>query len=451
MDKRALTLSLVLVTTACAQGEEAPAIVPATDTNVDDTRIAPVDTAIDDTAGSDGVADTGLPDAADGTVADTRDAGDVGDASTDAGDAKDAGDSGDAGADAGDAKDAADVSVDAGPTGAIVLLGCNSGSLVQARYTASTGWSSLGSASGTCAGAPAAAALSDGAIAVARGTDNGIYTSRYGVTSWGAFTKIYSSASLDDTPLLSSAPFGAIVGVLDGTSFVHKTATYDGSIWETALETLPGGTVGAVGPLSMSIAALTSTQVGFYRGNDKFLYTAVRSGSTWGASTKLTVSTDNFTIHPLVVATGVTSPDVEAFYVGTDTKLYVMNRTSGTFGAATTVAPSGSDASTSKGFAVTKTSSGSIVVAFVGTDGKAYALVQSTAGGAFSAPVAVDASGDVTWVAVTPGLGSDLAMLVTGTTATGAVRWSRLTGTTWSSVLNVGGGSAEVFSLATTP
>jgi hypothetical protein len=296
--------------------------------------------------------------------------------------------------------------------------------------------------------------VSDGANASARGTDNGIYTSRYGVTSWGAFTRLYGTTTVVDRPYLTSTGFGAIVAVLDSAN-IHSSATYDGSIWEAALEKLPGGTSGAFGPTTMTIGAASSSQVAVYRGSDTNLYTAVRSG-TWGTSTQLgaTVFTNNTTLSPVVVGTGTTSPDLEVFYVGGaagDNKIRTSSRTGTTWSASSVVAPGTSDASTIKQITAIKTTAGAIVLVFVGTDNRAYGMIQSTPGAAFSVATAIDTSADVNAIALTPGIGGDDAMVVMGTSATGVVRYSKLKGTTWSGALLVAGGSMEWPAITNTP
>jgi hypothetical protein len=431
---------------ACAQADTSVGGGPGADTAPLDDSTVPVDTSIADAPVADG--DARPVDAADGSTTDSK-SGDVADVLVDARDAVTDGDA--------IASDTADgTAVDAPSTAAIVLLGCNGtpGTLVQARYATATGWTTIGSAGGSCTGAPAVARLSDGAIAIARGSDNGIYTSRYGATSWGAFTRLYGATTIVDRPFLTSTGFGAILSVLDSAN-IHSSATYDGSIWEAALEKLPGGTAGAFGPTTMSIGAAASSQVAIYRGSDTFLYNAVRSG-TWGASTQLgtTVFTNNTTLSPVVVATGTTAPDLEVFYVGGaagDNKIRMSSRSATVWSGSSLVAPGTSDASTIKQLAAIKTSGGAIVLVFVGTDNRAYAMIQSTPGTAFTTAAPIDPSADVNAVALTPGIGGDDAMVIMGTTATGVVRWSKLKGTTWSSALLVSGGSMEWPAVTTTP
>ena len=441
------TLMAPALLVACAQGDKSVSVGPGADSALpEDTAVTPVDTSIADApvdadAPAPDAKDTGGKDTADAAASDADALADVGDAVTD-GDARDG--------------DAADVTpFDAPTTASVLLLGCNGapGSLMQARFTVATGWSSIGSIGSACTGTPAIARLADGAIAIARGLDNGIYTSRFGVTSWGAFTRIYPTTTIVDRPFLTITSFGAIVSLLDSSN-VHSSATYDGTIWEGALERLPGGTVGAFGPTTMSIGAAGSSQVAVYVGSDKSLYTAPRS-TTWGASVKVGAPyTNNVTLSPVVVSTGVTSPDLEVFYVGGDpgdNKIRMSSRATAAWSGASLVAPGTSDASTTKQIAAIKTDAGPIVLVFVGTDNRAYSMIQSTVGGAFSAAVAIDPSADVNAIALTQGIGGDDAFVVMGTSATGVVRYSKLKGTTWSGALLVSGGSIELPVLGTTP
>ena len=446
---------LPILALGCAQADGDIAGAVADSGAPEDTTITPVDTSIPDapTADGDALGTDAKGDAATDSATPDADAiavdGDVGDGISDAGDAL-------ADAHDGDAADAADVTpFDAPSTASVLLLGCNGtpGTLMQARYTVATGWSSIVSAGSGCTGAPTIARLSDGAVAIARGSDSGIYTSRFGVTTWGAFSRLFGTATIVDRPYLTPTGFGAIVSLLDSAN-IHSSATYDGTIWEAALEKLPGGAAGAFGPTTMSIGSAASSQVAVYRGSDTFLYTAARSG-TWGASVKLGAPyTNNITLSPVVVATGIASPDLEVFYVGGapgDNVIRTSSRAAAVWSGPGPAAPAPSDASTIKQIAAIKTDGGAIVLVFVGTDNRAYGMIQATPGGAFTAAVAIDTSTDVNAVALTQGIGGDDAFVVMGTTSTGVVRYSKLRGTTWSSALLVSGGSIEWPALGTTP
>jgi hypothetical protein len=249
--------------------------------------------------------------------------------------------------------------------------------------------------------------------------------------AWAPFLPLGTLVTTRAEPHLAASASTA-QAVFHGDNSKHYYAAYAGS-WSPIAEAVTGGTVQSFGPSPASITTVGTDAVIAYAGNDNDLYDQTRAG-TWqtghahglGAVTVLT---------PAIVTMG---SDLLVAYVhsGTDAHVYFTTRVGGTWSAPAQVHV---NALSSEPATLAAIPGGGALLAYRGQDGKPY--WSRYAAGVWSAPAALASPNYATpsAPAVAPGIAGADAEMIFIDSATGAANHTRLTGSTWSSPIAIGG------------
>jgi len=323
--------------------------------------------------------------------------------------------------------------------GQIVVVALGPSASLAGHYEPAAGWSSavLTGASGSDRPAVALRAKNDG-LAMFRNS-GALSFSRFDGTAWSASADVQSGVTTRAAPAVAASATNFFVA-FHGDDFKHYFALYANSFNPTAD---PIGTPQSFGPAPAAIVADGSDAVIAFTGNDGDVYDQRRSGS-WAAAHGHGATSVAGTPSIVKLDQGA---DLLLVFAKSDTTVSFTTSTSGTWSTPATI-PS---TLTQDPIALAPLAGGKAVVAFRGTNAKVYTTLFD--GTAWSTPVAL-ASGSAetpSSPAVAPGIGGADAELVYVATGAGSAMHARLTGTTWSTPLTIGGSNLTTISVASSP
>lgn len=340
-------------------------------------------------------------------------------------------------------------------SGTVAILAGSDAALSGAVQDKGGAWTGAAIAGGAARSKPALVAFGQGFLGVTRGTGDALQSTAY-TTSWGAVAT-FGKPNVKGPPALAVAGTSAHVVYAAGPGanrdFFH--GIHDGNAWNAADATVGTSPDQSFGTVGAGLAGAGNTAVFVENGTDHKLYTRTYDGG-WpaGPGTAIagaaTVGTD-FPTPPVVVgATG--KYDLVAIYVQETTLRlsYAMrDATSKTWSNGGVVHDF---ATTEEPFSAARIGQSTFVVAFRGQDGKGY-YAQGTvdAGGTFMWNAAQPVGGAATTVdsapAVARGVCGDDAVVAYA--QGGAIKATRLRGTTWTSAESVTGASGTRVAIAT--
>ncbi|MFT3767191.1 MAG: hypothetical protein QM820_16970 [Minicystis sp.] len=372
--------------------------------------------------------------------------GSAGDAGSDAGDA--GSDAGDGGADAGDAGDDAG---DGGTTSGVVVMLAGSGTQILAgEFHPGAGWTTTTLTGATNDGLAVTLTGPTAGIGVIRSTANGgeVRFTSWSPGAWTALAALGAGVTTRATPALTASGAAASL-VFHGDDFKHYFAAHSTS-WAPVAEQVGGSAAQSFGPSPASIATLGTDAVITFAGNNNDLYDQTRSGGTWQAAHGHALGA-TVTLTPAIVAL-TSGPDLLiAFVRSSDARIVYTTRAANVWSAP---APIDTNALSNDPVSIAALPGGEAVLAYRGQNGKTYwSRYKPTATPAWTPPTGISATNFDTpsTPAVAPGIGGVDAEMVFIDGATGAAKHARLTGTTWSSPLTIGGSGLTRAGVASNP
>jgi hypothetical protein len=310
--------------------------------------------------------------------------------------------------------------------------------ILAGEFHPSVGWTTTMLNDATNDGLAVALTSASSAIGVIRSTSNAGEL-RYASWTPGAWTQlstISSGVTTRTTPAIAAS--GAVVDVaFHGDDFKHYFASHL-TTWAPVAEQIGGSANQSYGPSAPSITAIGTDAIVAFAGNNQDLYDQTRTGGAWqgahGHGLGATVS-----LTPAIVAL-TSGPDLMIAYVRvSDARIVYTTRT----GAAwSTPAPIDTNALTNDPVSLAALPGGEAVLAYRGQNGKVYwSRYKPTSVPIWTPPTGVTATNYSTpsTPAVAAGAGGADAEMVFVDGATGAANHARLTGTTWSAPVVIGG------------
>jgi hypothetical protein len=257
----------------------------------------------------------------------------------------------------------------------------------------------------------------------------------WGGAAWSAPAAIAGSATARDLPWVDAAGGATVHLTYQDSTYHYWYAAFIGGSWTTT-EAIPSAASQAFGPVPATIAARgADATLGFIDGRAASVNDAASvdlTSGAWGALTDFT-SAESFSVPPVIVA--LTSSSLLMVFESTskNPQMQFATRTGSTWSSAAAI----SGCLTNARPAVAALPSGGAILAFTGTDGFLYWSMLSTSGAwTTAAPFASPNVAVVGSPAITHGVGSDAAELAYATSA-GGVFHARLSGTTWSTPVQV--------------
>lgn len=341
-------------------------------------------------------------------------------------------------------------------SGTVAVLAGNDSALSGAVQDKGGAWSGAAIAGGVAFSKPALVAFGQGFLGVTHGTGGALQSTAF-TNAWSAATA-FGNGGVKGPPALAVAGASAHVVYSAGPSsnrdFFH--GIHDGNAWNAATATVGISPDQSFGTVGAGLAGVGNTVVFVENGSNHKLYTRTYDGG-WpaGAATEIagasTVGTDLPTPPVVVGAEG--KNDLVAVYVQYDTRRLsyaTRDATSKTWSNGGVIH---NDATTAEPFSVARIGQSTFLVTFKGQDGNGYYLQGTVNGaGAFTWNAAQPIGGGATVAvdsapAVAKGVCGDDAIAVFA--SSGAVKATRLRGTTWTSPEFVTGASGTRVAVAT--
>jgi hypothetical protein len=364
----------------------------------------------------------------------------------------DGGGTGDAATD--DASDDADGGAGCA-TGTVAVLAGGSTTLTASVQERSGAWSSTTLGTATVKSKPALAAFGTGFLGVVHDTTDALATVRY-TTSWSAPAAL-GMAGVKGGPSLSVAGTSAhlVYSAGGGADRFFWSGVHDGSNWDAAgTRVSSDGTQAnqSFGTISAGLAAVGSDVVFAENGTNEKLYVRPFSG-TWGASKQVAdVDTQGGALE--------TTPELVAHDGAFDLAVIYVRKTTRQLAYATRAVASNPNkdwvdggifhalATTAEKFSVARISPTTMLVAFRGQDGNGYYATGTISGTTIAWTAAQAVGGAVSSTpAVARGVCGDDAIVAFA--QGGAVRATRLRGTTWTAPETIAGAAGSFVAVAT--
>jgi hypothetical protein len=350
--------------------------------------------------------------------------------------------------------DASDETSSPCATGTVAVLAGNDASLSGSVQSKGGPWSGAAIAGGAALSKPALVPFGAGFLGVVRGTAGALQSTAF-ATAWTGATS-FGNANVKGPPALAVSGTKAHVvysaGPGPNTDFAH--GIHDGTAWNAATATVGAKPSHSFGTVGAGLAAAGTSVVFVENGSDDKLYARTFDGA-WGAAAAIpdAMSTGTSLPAPPVVVAAEGAIDLVAVYVQMTTRRL-------SFATRAAADKTWQDrgvihmlATTDEPFSATRISQSTFLVAFRGQDGNGY-HAQGTlgAGGtiAWTAAQPVGAGGNVSVdsaPAVAKGVCADDAIVVYA--SGGAIKATRLRGTSWTAPETVTGATGSRVAVAT--
>ena len=324
------------------------------------------------------------------------------------------------------------------PTGVVLVLAGGGASIFAGEYHPGSGWTT-GTLADATADAPAVALTGKtSAIGVIRSTGAGgeVRFTSWSPGAWTSFSALSANVIARAAPALSAS--GAAVSLaFQGADYKHYFGAHLAS-WSPNNEPVGGTANQSFGPSPASIATLGADAILAFAGNDHDLYEQTRSGGAWQGAHGHGLG-DALLLAPTIVAL-TSGPDLMiAFVRSSDARVVYTTRTGSAW---TAPAPIDANALSDEAVSLAALPGGGAVLAYRGQNGKAYwSRYAPTPSPSWTPPAGITATNYSTPSppAVAPGVSGADAEMVFIDGATGAANHARLTGTTWSTPMPIGG------------
>lgn len=336
-------------------------------------------------------------------------------------------------------------------TGVVLALAGGGGSMLAAEFHPGSGWTTTTLADAT-SDAPAVALKGPtSGLGVIRSTSSGgeLRFVSWTPGAWTAFAAVAAGVTTRAAPSLSGS--GTVANlVFHGDDFKHYYGSHLSS-WAPVAEPV-GGTVNqSFGPSPAGIAAIGTDAVVAYAGNNHDLYDQTRTGGAWQAAVGHNLG-DAVTLTPAIAAL-TAGPDLMiAFVRTTDARIVYTTRSGATWSAP---APIDTNALSNDPVSLAALPGGEAVLVYRGQNGKTYWSRYDPAGSpVWSTPTGLSATNFDTpsTPAVVAGVsGADAEVVFVNGTTTGALNHARLSGTTWSAPVVIGGSGLTRVAAASNP
>lgn len=358
---------------------------------------------------------------------------------------------GDAGGDDdGGAKDAGADAPAACTSGTIAVLAGDDAALSGAVKIGDGAWAGAAIPGGAAMSRPALVAFGQGFLGVTRGSGAELQSTAY-KTSWSVPAP-FGVANVKGPPALAVAGAAAhvVYSAGPGANTDFWSGVHDGNAWNLAT-TAVGDSFGTVGA---GLGGAGTTAVFVENGLDKKLYTRTFDGAWSGSSAIAGAATEGDLVEtPPVVVSGSSPIDLVAVYVKMKTRQLSYATRDATSKTWTDRGVLHDLATTAEPFSAARVGQSTFVVTFRGQDANGYyAQGTMTASGAiaWAAAQPVGGAGNVavdSAPSVAKGVCGDDAIVVYA--ASGAVKGTRLRGTSWTAPEAVTGASGARVAVAT--
>jgi hypothetical protein len=365
--------------------------------------------------------------------------------------------SGEAGgeADGGPADGAA--TVDAGPdvppdvdvsTGTLLLLGAGGSALFTGELHPGSSWGT-GTLPDTSDDRPAVALMtSSSGIGVIRSASHQVRFTAWTPGHFGALTDLGATVTTSGAPSLA-ATADRVDLVYQGNDLKHYFGSYAASSWNITAEPIGTGIDQSFGPTPASIALLGTSSVAAYASSTGQVTDRTRAGAAWQAVHALDLDDAGNVVEftPTIVAP-VSGPELLVAYVRSPgQEIAFATRSSGVW-STPDVLPG---AYTTDPVSLVAVTGGDVILVYRSVDGHGFWARYSN--GSWSNVTGLP------WVdveipstpALAPGLGGVDAEIAFVDAASGAAMHARLTGSTWSDPVTVGGAGLTSVGLASAP
>ena len=339
------------------------------------------------------------------------------------------------------------------PTGTVLLLAGGGQAILGGEFHPGTGWTTTALNEATSDG-PVIAAMSGGAaVGVIRSKSSGgelRYTS-WTSGSWTAFKMIAPLETTSSTP--SIFPSGGRADLtFRGDNTKHYYAAYTSGLWAPLAEPIQLMNVPQIqGPTPSSVTAIGSDTIIAFAGDNGELYDQTRTGGVWQGAFGHSLG-NVVTLTPQIIALkGGASELLVVFVNKSDAKVLFTKRSAGIWSAPVPIDP---NTFTADPVGLTAVSGGKAALALRGLDGKIYTSrydPSSTPVWSMPGPVASPNYATPSSPAMAGGVGGADAELVFVNSADGAAYHTRLTNTTWSTPMLVGGVGATHVGVTSSP
>jgi hypothetical protein len=331
----------------------------------------------------------------------------------------------------------------------LIALAGSSTNVLAAEFHPSTGWTTTTLSDATLDRPAVTLTSASSGLAVIRSTSNAgeLRATIWTPGTWSAPAAIAAGVTSRASPALTASQSSAQL-VFHGDDFKHYFAEHQ-TAWAPTAETI--GITGnqSFGPSPGTVAALGADTIFAFAGQDGDLYDQTRTGGSWGAASG----------HGLVAALNQTPTITKltaggelmiAYVRSSDSRILTTVRSAGTW---STPAPVDPNAFTGDPVSLAALSNGQVLLVYRGIDSNIYWSLYSGSPGTWSVPVALASPNFSTpsVPAVVPGIRGADAELVFIDGATNVLKHTRLSGTTWSAPLTVGGSSLTGVGAASAP
>jgi hypothetical protein len=332
----------------------------------------------------------------------------------------------------------------------VLLLAGGGPKVLAGEYHPGVAWA-VTPLSSTTDKAPGIAITGAGtAIGVIRNTTfgNEVAYTTWAPGSFQAFTSIANAVTTQAAPSIAASGSRADVVFL-GDNNKHYYASYTAT-WNPTADPVGGAAAQSFGSTPAAVVAIGSTTTVAFVGSDGDLYDQTRTGGMWGAASPHSLA-GTLVLMPSIIAP-TTGPSLMIAYVrNTDAKILFTTRTGNVWTAPALIDPS---SFTGDPVALTALPNGGAVVAFRGLDQGIYFSRYTPGGTPLWSPPGPLATPNVTTPsrpALAAGVGGVDAEMGFINAADGKAYHARLTGTTWSAPVIVGGTQLTTVAIASEP
>jgi hypothetical protein len=332
----------------------------------------------------------------------------------------------------------------------LIALAGSSANLLAAEFHPSTGWTTT-TLNDASLDRPAVTLTSGSAgLAVIRSTSNG---GELRAATWtpGAWT--VPAAIPGDTSRASpalTAYQGIAELVFHGNDFKDYFAEHVAT-WSPTAEPVGSASNQSFGPSPATIAALSADTIVAFAGQNGDLYDQTRTAGAWAAAHAHGLTGGGtVSLSPAITTLTVGGDLMIAYVRSSDSHILSTVRSAGIW---STPAPVDANAFTGDPVSLATLSNGQVLLAYRGQDFNVYWLLYSESAGSWStpSPLATPNFSTPSVPAIAAGIRGADAELVFIDASTSVLKHARLSGTTWSTPVTVGGSGLAGVGAASAP